>query len=106
MTDAGPRGSIALRRIAGRVHGQPVRGDGRVELRGEQVSIPDLRLVWGDAALAAAGVVGDTLDLRFRLDAPDLASSCRTSPARSRSTARSTVRARRRAWRRSSRRCR
>ena len=73
MTEAGPRGSIALRRIAGRVHGQPVRGDGRVELRGEQLSIPDLRLVWGDAALAAAGVVGDTLDLRFRLDAPDLA---------------------------------
>ena len=52
--------------------------------------IPDLRLVWGDAALAAAGVVGDALDLRFRLDAPDLASSCRTSPARSRSTARSS----------------
>ena len=73
MTEAGPRGSIALRRIAGRVHGQPVRGDGRVELRGEQVRIPDLRLVWGDAAFAAAGVVGDTFDLRFRLDAPDLA---------------------------------
>src|SRR6185503_18362942 len=67
------RGSIVLSRVDGNLHGQAVRGEGRIELDGAEYRIPDLRLVWGDAALAAAGVVGDTFDLDLRLDAPDLA---------------------------------
>ena len=77
MTEGGPRGSLAVERVAGRINGQPVRGSGSVRLLGDPragtlFDVRDLRLVWGDAALAAAGTVGDALDLRFTLQAPDL----------------------------------
>ncbi|HVR29797.1 MAG TPA: hypothetical protein VMS86_09720, partial [Thermoanaerobaculia bacterium] len=72
MTEGGHRGVVTLSDVAGTLQGEPVRGQGRVELRGEEYGIPELRLAWADAEIEASGVVGETVDLRFSLNAPDL----------------------------------
>jgi translocation and assembly module TamB len=73
MRASGPQGTIVLTRLDGTLRGGPVRGRGRIDLRGDDYRVRALDLRWGDARLEAAGVVGAAIDLDFRLDAPDLA---------------------------------
>jgi translocation and assembly module TamB len=69
---AGPRGVVVLRSVEGTMRGSPVRGAGRIDLLGDAYRVPALELAWGDTRLEAAGSIGEAIDLRFSLRAPDL----------------------------------
>ena len=59
-------------RLRGVLRGQPVAGTVDVELHGQRMEIPRLDLTWGTASLAANGRVAPTLDLGWKLSAPNL----------------------------------
>lgn len=59
--------------LDGTLRGYPVGGTGRLVLRGDQGRVEGLELRSGTARLSADGDLGARLDLRWSLQAPDLA---------------------------------
>ncbi|MGF1547499.1 MAG: translocation/assembly module TamB domain-containing protein [Thiotrichales bacterium] len=70
---AGPDLSAEIATLSGEFRGQPVRGQGKVLVRGSTLDLEDIRLSSGGARLEASGRLSDDWDLRWRLDAPNLA---------------------------------
>ncbi|MGF1644306.1 MAG: translocation/assembly module TamB domain-containing protein [Thiotrichales bacterium] len=73
LTADGPALSAEIAELSGTFRGQPVRGQGDLDLRGTTLDLRDLRLTSGDARLEANGRLADTWDLRWNLSMPDLA---------------------------------
>lgn len=73
IEEEAPVGSVRLARLSGSLRGEPVTGSAAVDFNGDRVQVPELRLRWGAARLAASGSVVPALDLDWRLEAPDLA---------------------------------
>jgi translocation and assembly module TamB len=72
LEDAGPFGSVDLPRLAGNLRGQPVTGTAGVRLAGEVYELTRLDLDWGTVDMTASGRVAPTLDLGWRVAAPNL----------------------------------
>jgi len=72
LTDAGPEGTVNVSRLHGVLRGQPVAGAVDVELHGQRTELPHLNLTWGTATVAAHGRVAPTLDLAWKVAAPNL----------------------------------
>jgi translocation and assembly module TamB len=72
LSDAGPVGTVHVPRLHGVLRGQPVAGTADVELHGQRTELPHLDLTWGTANLAANGRVAPTLDLGWKVAAPNL----------------------------------
>jgi translocation and assembly module TamB len=74
LEDAGPDLTAALEGFAGVLRGYPVKGDGRLSVRGGDVRIEALNLASGPSSVSAEGRAGETLELRFDIRSPDLRS--------------------------------
>lgn len=72
LEDAGPFGTVEISSIQGTLRGQPVQAVAGLRLAGSRHEITRLNATWSTAKLSAAGWVGDALDLRWTLDAPNL----------------------------------
>jgi translocation and assembly module TamB len=72
LTDAGPEGTLNVPRLRGVLRGQPVAGAADIELHGQRTELPHLDLTWGTATVAANGRVAPTLDLAWKVSAPNL----------------------------------
>jgi translocation and assembly module TamB len=72
LSDAGPNGTVTVPRLHGVLRGQPVAGAVDVELRGQRIDLPHLNLTWGTAGVVANGRVMPTLDLGWKVAAPNL----------------------------------
>ncbi|MEO8089227.1 MAG: translocation/assembly module TamB domain-containing protein [Gemmatimonadales bacterium] len=72
LDSAGPVGRVVLDTLTGDLRGQPLGGALTVQASGDRYAIPRLVLTWGAVRLAAAGVIGDLLDLSFELSASRL----------------------------------
>lgn len=66
-------GAAVKAALAGRLRGSDVRGDVGITLADGGLRIDEMALRSGTAELDVSGTAGDTLDLAFRLDAPQLA---------------------------------
>lgn len=73
LPPAGAQIDVNLRRLDGRLRGQPLDGRGRVRLADGAIVVNTLELDAGQARLRADGRVADRLDLRWSLAVPDLA---------------------------------
>ncbi|NKE73224.1 translocation/assembly module TamB domain-containing protein [Candidatus Manganitrophus noduliformans] len=73
LTDAGPVGTFQLDALQGELRGYPVRAQADLKVDGEAYEIEALELHSGSARLTAAGEVSDRWDLRWKIQAPDLA---------------------------------
>ncbi|HVR99063.1 MAG TPA: translocation/assembly module TamB domain-containing protein, partial [Thermoanaerobaculia bacterium] len=73
LEDAGPFGTVEVTSLQGTLRGQPVQAVADLRLAGSRHEIKRLNATWSTAKLSAAGWVGDALDLRWTLDAPNLA---------------------------------
>ncbi len=73
MSDAGPVGQVQVSNLSGNLRGQPLRGD-RLGCASPApaISIDRLDLAWSNATAKASGWVGDSLDLAWSVDAPNL----------------------------------
>jgi len=58
--------------LFGEVRGELLDGWFEAHLRGKDLELPALRMTWGPAVVRAAGTVGETLDLDFEAEVPDL----------------------------------
>jgi autotransporter translocation and assembly factor TamB len=72
LDSTGPAGRLSLATLAGTLRGHPVGGRAELRFADSVYRIDTLALSWGSAALAARGIVGDTLDLHYRMAVPDL----------------------------------
>ncbi len=72
LSERGPVGSVQLDTLTGRLRDQPLSGRGALALEGAGYRLEGLGLAWGETRLDAAGVVGDSLNVAFELDAPNL----------------------------------
>ncbi|MDC4226627.1 MAG: hypothetical protein MPW15_20850 [Candidatus Manganitrophus sp.] len=73
MTDAGPVGTFQLDALQGELRGYPVRAQADLKVDGKAYEIEALELHSGSAHLTAAGEISDHWDLRWKIQAPDLA---------------------------------
>lgn len=73
LEDAGPFGTVEIPSLAGTLRGQPVNGTAALSLGGEVYQLSRLDLDWGTVDLAASGRVAPTLDLGWKVAAPNLA---------------------------------
>jgi translocation and assembly module TamB len=72
LASAGARYTITLDSLAGTVNGQPVTGQGRLDMQTGGEAQAKLALTVGDNALDAQGSLGQRLDLRWHLKARNL----------------------------------
>lgn len=72
LDSAGPAGRLAVDTLGGSLRRQPIAGSARVGFGDSLYRLDTLALTWGPATLSAAGVAGDTVDLRFRAGVRDL----------------------------------
>jgi translocation and assembly module TamB len=72
LEDAGPYGTVEIPRLAGNLRGQPVAGSAAIQLGGAVYQLSRLDLDWGTIDLAASGRVAPTLDLAWKVAAPNL----------------------------------
>lgn len=72
LDSTGPAGRLTLATLAGSLRGHPVGGRAELRFADSVYRIDTLALSWGSATMAARGIVGDTLDLRYRMAVPDL----------------------------------
>lgn len=72
LSPSGPVGSVRLDTLTGQLRNQPLSGRGTLVLEGAGYRIDGLGLAWGETRLDAEGVVGDSLNVAFELDAPNL----------------------------------
>ena len=71
--ESGPEAALEIGAIEGRLRDYPVMLTAGVQLAGRAVAIERLSLSSGSARVDAAGSIGDSLDLRWSVDARDLA---------------------------------
>lgn len=71
--DANASFDVDVTRLRGRLRGLPVNGNGRFDRTAERWRARDVALSMGEARLTLAGELGETLDLNWTFDAPDLA---------------------------------
>ncbi len=64
--------SVEIRNLSGRLRGNAASGRGRIANKGDAWELDRVRLALGRTNLSADGVIGETLDLRFALEAEDL----------------------------------
>ncbi len=74
LADGTPSARLELARLDGTLRDSPIEGRARLRLEGETLSAERLTLALGEARLALDGSIGERWDLRWRIDAPDLAS--------------------------------
>ncbi len=72
VTEAGPRVSLDLADLSGQLRGQALRGRGQIDVLRQDLTVRALQLAAGSARLDADGRLSEQLDLRWKLDAPDL----------------------------------
>jgi translocation and assembly module TamB len=65
--------SVGVRRLTGELRGLPARADGRIARRGGLWQLAGVHAALGRTALSVDGMVGNQVDLDFRLAADDLA---------------------------------
>jgi translocation and assembly module TamB len=64
--------AIDVLNLSGVVKGVSLAGAGKVKQRGKLLRLQDIKLVYGDAQLAAEGLLGDTYDIDFQVNIPKL----------------------------------
>ncbi|MDH2432650.1 translocation/assembly module TamB domain-containing protein [Pokkaliibacter sp. MBI-7] len=68
----GPHLTAVIEQLSGSLHQQPLKGQGKVAMAGQDINIDGLDLSWGNARLQTAGRVNDQLDLNWKLQASNL----------------------------------
>ena len=74
LTDAGPKLTAVIERLAGTLRGYPVAAAGKVLVEGKTTRIEGFTAESGPSRLRLDGRVDEALDLGFDLQSPDLAS--------------------------------
>ncbi len=70
---SGPAFDLQVDTLYGSLRGQPLSARGVAVAEPSGYRLPELRLVWGPTRLNAGGTIADEFDLRFEVNAPDLA---------------------------------
>lgn len=66
--ETGLSGEVDLQRLQGNLRGYPLGGSGKANLAGDRLSIEALQILSGENRLQAEGVIGENLDLDWRLE--------------------------------------
>jgi translocation and assembly module TamB len=74
LTETGPALTATLEGLSGELRGYPVSASGAFELAEDRLIIDGFRARSGPSTLRIDGVLDGSLDLRYALDSPDLAS--------------------------------
>jgi len=74
LKDGGPELSAHIESLTGELRGYPVNALAEIRMQGTELTIDELRVASGPSQLTAAGAVGERLDLRLNIHAPDLES--------------------------------
>ena len=72
IVDGRLEATVQVDTLGGHLRGAPLEGRLAAAVSGDTYEIEILRLDWGSLDLAAAGHIGDTVDVAFDLSAPDL----------------------------------
>lgn len=64
--------TLDLQRLQGMLRGNPVKGDARIHAAGSRLEIHRLTFASGKTHLSASGRIGETWNLRWRIDSPDI----------------------------------
>ncbi|WP_456379779.1 translocation/assembly module TamB domain-containing protein [Thiolapillus sp.] len=73
LPDTGLQLQAQIRELQGFLREQPLAGRGSIRIDGDTLLLEDVTFSSGQAKIAASGVLGETLDLAWQLDVPDMA---------------------------------
>lgn len=72
MPDTGLKLQAQIKELAGTLREKPIAGSGNVQVDGGKLLLEDLAFSSGTARVNASGALGDSWDLAWKLDVPDL----------------------------------
>ncbi len=73
MPDTGLKLQAQIKELAGTLREKPIAGSGNVQVDGGKLLLEDLAFSSGTARVSASGALGDSWDLAWKLDVPDVA---------------------------------